>query len=46
MKKIYFSPELDVIKITMGPILLTPSEYTPDPQVPTRAGDDDPIGDL
>ena len=41
MKKNYFSPELDVIKITMAPIL-TPSEYTPNPQVPRREGDDEP----
>lgn len=46
MKKHYFSPELDFIKITMSPVL-SPSTYDPDPQNPIRDGDDNPeSGDL
>lgn len=46
MKKTYFSPELDYIKISMSPVL-SPSTYSPDPQNPIREGDDDPeAGDL
>ena len=48
MKKKYISPEMDIIKLMLAPVLLDPSTYDPDPQVPTRAGDDDPdpTGDL
>lgn len=45
MKKEYFSPELDLVKILMTPVL-GPSTYEPDPQDPTRDGDDNPGGDL
>ena len=46
MKKEYFSPELDLIKIMVAPVL-GPSTYDePDPQDPTRDGDDNPGGDL
>lgn len=48
MKKKYFSPELDIFKLKFSEVLaITPSEYNPDPQDPTRDGTDDPsAGDL
>lgn len=48
MKKKYFSPELDVFKLKFSEVLtIAPSEYSPDPQNPTRDGTDDPVaGDL
>ena len=46
MKKSYFSPEIDFIKITVSPVL-SPSTYDPYPHIPTRNGADDPgEGDL
>lgn len=41
MKKKYISPEMDLLKIQMSPVL-APSTYTPDPQDPIRDGDDNP----
>ena len=46
MKKEYFSPELDVIKIMMDTVMVSPSLYNPDPQDPSRDGTDEPGGDL
>lgn len=48
MKKKYFSPELDSVKLNFSSVLtITPSTYDPDPQNPERSGIDDPgEGDL
>ena len=45
MKREYMSPEAEIISFTLQDVL-GPSTYVPDPQIPTRAGEDDPIDDL
>lgn len=42
MKKDYNSPEMKIISILLLDSL-SASTYTPDPQIPIRNGDDDPI---
>lgn len=46
MKKDYESPELEFVFITLTDKLLTPSEYSADPENPIRDGDDTGGGEL
>ena len=44
MKKNYNSPEMEIISLLSQDVLAA-STYIPTPEVPTRAGDDEPIED-
>ena len=44
MKKKYISPEMEIISLILQDTLAA-SNYIPVPEVPTRAGDDEPIDD-
>lgn len=46
MKKKYISPDVEIVSLHLADVL-TASNYTPTPEVPTRAGEDHPpIDDL
>ena len=44
MKNKYISPEMEIISLISHDVLAA-STYTPTPEIPTRAGDDEPIDD-
>lgn len=46
MKKNYISPEIELVSLSVKDVLAA-SDYKPTPEIPTRAGEDNPIdGDL
>ena len=45
MKKKYVSPEVLIVSLSLQDVLAA-SKYTPEPEIPTRGGDDNPIDDL
>lgn len=45
MKKEYNSPDFDIVSLSLRDVL-TASQYKPEAELPTRAGDDRGEGDL
>lgn len=45
MKKEYNSPDFDIVSLSLKDVLAA-SQYTPEAELPTRAGDDSGEGDL
>lgn len=45
MKKNYISPEIELVSLYVTDVLAA-SDYNPTPEIPTRAGKDNPIDDL
>lgn len=44
-QKDYISPKIEIVNMRLQDVLAA-STYVPEPEVPTRAGDDNPIDDL
>ena len=45
MKKKYVSPDVLIVSLYVTDVLAA-SDYKPTPEIPTRAGEDDPIDDI
>ena len=45
MKREYSSPEIEIVSLTVKDVL-TASQYVPEPELPTRAGDEGIDDDL
>lgn len=45
MKKKYISPDILIVSLSIRDVL-TASSFNHDPEIPTYAGEDDPIDDL